>query len=81
MERQLVTADELRAVMLDQIHRNAELDGDCRECGAPAPVPVDWPDESGCNWTVHQIPACPSECIDAVTRIVDNAKARFNLRN
>jgi hypothetical protein len=66
--------------MQRRINESNDLDGDCRECGAPAIYPLREPDENGCNWSVGAYRGPPA-CQGVIARIVAEVQSLFNLRS
>jgi len=52
MKRKLATVAQIREEIQRRIAA-ADLLPPCNECGAPAPIPLQQPDDTGCNWTYN----------------------------
>jgi hypothetical protein len=78
MARQLLTRGQIKAEMQRKIQESTDLDGDCRECRAPGVQPLREADESGCNWIPGHYGG-PPECAEVISRIVREARAKYNV--
>jgi hypothetical protein len=79
MTKTLVSQDQISAWMTSELQKIDE----CQDCQIRGIVPLQFPDEDGCNWsdslTVNS-GGVPSEIlVPHVRRIVAEAKTRFNL--
>jgi hypothetical protein len=80
MERKLVTNDELKAYLTSELQKVE----DCEECSIDSIMPLQLPDEDGCNWSdmvhVRSGPEVAAEYFRPhVRRIVAEARKRYNL--
>jgi hypothetical protein len=80
MARRLATRDEIRAEMQRRIDASTDMDGDCRECGAPGINIILEPEKNGgCNWSPSAYRG-PRECAAVIVRIVAEVQALYNVR-
>ncbi len=79
MVRAMKKAREISKEMQLMIDASTALDGACRKCRAPRPIPLQGTDENGCNWTPSPYSG-PPECADVIAAIVRSTMERFNLR-
>jgi hypothetical protein len=75
MSKILATADEIRAEIARRIA--ADPTGQCRDCEAPMPVPIDRRD--GVNWSVDHFPKLVPGCTAFVMRILSDMMMRYDL--
>jgi len=79
MPRQLATRDEISAEMQRRINASTDLDGDCRECGAPGIYVLLEPEKNdGCNWSPGFFRG-PPECRAVIARIVAEVQKLYNV--
>jgi hypothetical protein len=78
MQRQLASIEQIQAEMQRRIDTSTDLDGDCRECGAPGIYVLVDLDEHGCNWSPSSYRG-PQECQRVIARIVRDVQALFNV--
>jgi hypothetical protein len=81
MQRAIITADELKAHLTVELQKIQDLE----RCSVDGIMPLQSPDENGCNWsdnvTVRSGREVPVDFfIPDVRRIVADAQRRFNLR-
>jgi len=79
LPRKWATAQGIRAVLAERIRFSTALDGQCRQCPPPTPVPIAPLDSTGCNWTVLALPRVSEACAPAVYEIIDAVKLEYNL--
>lgn len=72
-------AEAIRQEIKRRIEASTELDGDCKECGAPTPRPTDPASNYGCNWTVDVFPGVVPECLDFVKHITRTVMVEYEL--
>ena len=82
MERKQVTIKELQAHLTGEL----QMVEDCEGCSVDSIMPLQLPDEDGCNWSdmvyVRSGPEVAADCFRPhVRRIVADAQRRFNLRD
>jgi hypothetical protein len=79
MPKKLVSQDDLAAWMTSQLQKIDE----CQYCQIKGVVPLQFPDEDGCNWSdslTLNSGEVPSEILlPHVHKIVAEAKSKFNL--
>ncbi|OYY20340.1 MAG: hypothetical protein B7Y59_04515 [Burkholderiales bacterium 35-55-47] len=72
-------AETIRQEIKLRIEASTEIDGDCKECGAPTPRLTDPVTNDGCNWTVDVIPGVVPGCLDFVKHITRTAMVEYEL--
>lgn len=79
MTKTLVSQEQLSAWMTSELQKVEE----CRDCQIRGVVPLQSPDEDGCNWSdslTVSSGGIPSEILAPyVRKIVAEARAKFNL--
>lgn len=78
MAKRLATAEEIRAEIQRRIEASDEMDSDCRNCGAPTPVPLRVPDQ-GCNWTILSYPKMIPGWDGVVRKILAEVMREYDL--
>ncbi|MBL8688931.1 MAG: hypothetical protein JNL04_07510 [Rhodospirillaceae bacterium] len=71
----LATAEEIRAEIARRIA--AEPTGQCRDCVAPMPVPIERRD--GVNWSVDHFPKLVPGCTAIIMRILSSMMDAYDL--
>jgi hypothetical protein len=71
------SAEQIQAAMQNWIKTSSELEGGCRHCEAPLPMPLASP-RNGANWTIGYVKAMPG-CQQFMDRIVERAKREYEL--
>lgn len=80
MNRSIVTAQELTNWMTNELRKQE----DCQQCEIKGIVPLQLPDQDGCNWSESVTlnnGGLPTEIVKPhALRIISEARRRFNIR-
>ena len=79
MSRIKANGETIRNEIKRRINTSTELDGDCRDCGAPTPRSIEPTKNNGCNWTVDIFPSLTPGCLDLVSRITRDVMEAYEL--
>jgi len=79
MPKTRATAEAIRDEIQRRIRTSDELDGDCRNAGAPTPIAADPTANNGCNWTITVLPNRIAGCDSLVIRITQEVMLQYDL--
>jgi hypothetical protein len=78
MAKLTATAEQIRSTIELHLRFASDVEGRCRDCAAPMPIPIDRRGD-GVNWTVAHFPHLPEGCAPFMMKVLDEVMRKYDL--